>query len=238
MKHSKPEPNQAPAIPALILAGGLGTRLRAVDPTRPKPMVLIHGKPFLHWLVLHLARAGFCEFIFSTGYKAEQIQNYQWSNHFKNLKFSFVEESEPLGTGGATKTVFEKYPAMGAAWVINGDTLLTDPMPPREMKDHAHYSALTESQIFDASPNLVTEGENVIAVKDGGDYFDGGQVFVSRVAVEKSKVQSPCSLHKLLEESFVQRQVGYTLIKGTCYDIGTPERLSRFEKYLATHALT
>jgi len=96
-----------PKLPAIILAGGLGTRLRSVESERPKPMVEIFHKPFLHWLILSLQNVGFDHFIFSMGYKATYIENYSWTKIFPKLKFEFLKEEIPLGTGGAVKTVFD-----------------------------------------------------------------------------------------------------------------------------------
>ena len=95
------------SVPVLLLAGGFGTRLRSVDSTRPKPMVLVEGKPFLHWLVAYYVRQGFRHFLISTCYLAEIIEQYPWAEHFQDCRFEFYRESTPLGTGGAVRRIFQ-----------------------------------------------------------------------------------------------------------------------------------
>ena len=105
---------------AIILAGGLGTRLRSVVQDIPKCMAPVKGLPFLHYVIAHLRRQGVTHFIFSLGYLGEQITQYLATR--PELQYATVTESSPLGTGGAIRL------ACGAAQtadplVCNGDTL-------------------------------------------------------------------------------------------------------------------
>jgi len=222
------------AIPAIVLAGGLGTRLRSIEPNKPKPMVEIFDKPFLYWLIQSLDRVGFDHFIFSIGYKADFIESYPWVKEFPTKKFEFVTEVTPLGTGGAVKNVFDLDSAFKEAWVINGDTILEKPLPPEKpSSDEVLYTVLNKKNVFDAKPNLVTKGDRVAGVSDKeGIFFDGGQVFVTREAVDSYGGPLPVSFHEMILESFERKKVGFRESHGTCYDIGTPERLKRFELYL------
>ena len=226
--------SENPKLSAIVLAGGLGTRLRSVEAEKPKPMVEIMDKPFLYWLVQSLQSVGFEHIIFSIGFKAAYIQNYPWGKLFPKFKFEFLKEENPLGTGGAVKNIFEIKKDLEEAWIINGDTLLESPPPPfKPSDDDVLYTALNPKEIFDAKSNLVVNGNRVVEVCDGaGDFFDGGQVFISKKAIEKFSAQVPCSFHKLVEQSFKEGRVGFLKTPGTCYDIGTPERLKRFEHYL------
>src|SRR4051794_5214340 len=92
---------------AIILAGGLGTRLRSVISDLPKCMAPVAGKPFLSYVIEHLQKQGIENFIFSVGYKKENII------HFLNSQLSIINyqlsiEEEPLGTGGAIKLACSK----------------------------------------------------------------------------------------------------------------------------------
>ncbi len=105
---------------AIILAGGLGTRLRSVVQDIPKCMAPVNGLPFLHYVIAHLRRQGVTHFIFSLGYLGEHITRYLSTQ--EGLQYTTVTESSPLGTGGAIRL------ACGAAQtaaplVCNGDTL-------------------------------------------------------------------------------------------------------------------
>lgn len=90
-------------FPAIILAGGLGQRLRPLTNKTPKPLLKIKGKPILEHLLDILSYYGLKEIIISLGYQGEKIKNYFKDQPRKNLKISYVFENKPLGTGGAVK---------------------------------------------------------------------------------------------------------------------------------------
>src|SRR5260370_38897661 len=94
-------------IECIVLAGGQGTRLRAIVPDLPKPMADIAGRPFLWWLMTRLKQQRVGRVILSVGYKSEAIQNY-FGTKFDGMEISYAIEQEPLGTGGAMKYALEK----------------------------------------------------------------------------------------------------------------------------------
>jgi D-glycero-alpha-D-manno-heptose 1-phosphate guanylyltransferase len=106
---------------AIILAGGLGTRLRSAVPDLPKCMAPVNGEPFLKYVIEYLLAQGIEHFIFSLGYKHEVIENYLVKD-FPSLFFKTSIEEEPLGTGGAIKLALTKAKERSAL-VANGDTL-------------------------------------------------------------------------------------------------------------------
>ena len=106
---------------AIILAGGLGTRLRSVVPELPKCMAPVNDVPFLTYVITHLLHQGIEHFIFSLGYKSEAIVEYL-EKEFPSLMFKTAIEEEPLGTGGAIKKACEIAKDKFVV-VTNGDTL-------------------------------------------------------------------------------------------------------------------
>jgi len=88
---------------AIILAGGLGNRLRDAVKDLPKPMAPVGGKPFLEYLLLQLKRWGITDIILSVGYRKETIQSYFEDGRSWGIQIRYSEENEPLGTGGALK---------------------------------------------------------------------------------------------------------------------------------------
>ena len=88
---------------ALILAGGLGTRLGEITKNIPKPMVPVGDKPFLHWLVELLKRSGINRFVLCTGYLSEKIEEYFGDGTKFGCSIQYSAEQTPLGTGGAIK---------------------------------------------------------------------------------------------------------------------------------------
>lgn len=111
MKSSQPT--------AIILAGGLGTRLRPLISDLPKPMAPVNGKPFLHYIFQYLLRQNITDVILSVGYKHESIQSY-FGSEYLGIKIRYSIEHEPLGTGGGIKQAFELID--NEAFVLNGDT--------------------------------------------------------------------------------------------------------------------
>lgn len=106
---------------AIILAGGLGTRLRSAVPDLPKCMAPVNNKPFLSYVIRHLQSQGIQHFIFSLGYKSELVVDYL-CKEFPHLLFKTTIEDEPLGTGGAVKKAC-KLAKDKCVLVTNGDTL-------------------------------------------------------------------------------------------------------------------
>ncbi len=105
----------------IILAGGLGTRLRSAVPDLPKCMAPVAGRPFLSFVINRLIQQGAKKFIFSLGYKYEMIQDFV-NTQYPQLKSQYSIEADPLGTGGAIKLAAKKVTAK-TALVVNGDTL-------------------------------------------------------------------------------------------------------------------
>jgi D-glycero-alpha-D-manno-heptose 1-phosphate guanylyltransferase len=108
---------------AVVLAGGMGTRLQSVVRDVPKCMAPVAGKPFLHYLLTALETAGFRHVVLSLGYKHEVIEDWI-AGYRTSLKISFVVEKEPLGTGGAVKWALTKA-TQPFVFVLNGDTFLS-----------------------------------------------------------------------------------------------------------------
>jgi D-glycero-alpha-D-manno-heptose 1-phosphate guanylyltransferase len=106
---------------AIILAGGLGTRLRSAVPDLPKCMAPVNEQPFLKYVIDHLVTQGITHFIFSLGYKHEAIEAYI-AKAFPSLLFKVALEEEPLGTGGAIKLAC-KFAKEKSVLIANGDTL-------------------------------------------------------------------------------------------------------------------
>lgn len=106
---------------AILLCGGMGTRLRSVVSDRPKPMADICGKPFLQYLLEMLRDKGITEVIFALGYMGEMIEEYFQDGSAFGLKIAYSYEEEPLGTGGAIRNALPKI-LEEEVLVLNADT--------------------------------------------------------------------------------------------------------------------
>ncbi|MDA8560510.1 nucleotidyltransferase family protein [Nitrospinae bacterium] len=112
---------------AIVLAGGLGTRLREAVADVPKPMAPISERPFLEYLLNYWIGQGVDRFILSVGYKWKIIQNH-FGSIYKSAAIEYSIENTPLGTGGgillAIKQLTEKQPCL----LLNGDTFFKVPL--------------------------------------------------------------------------------------------------------------
>ena len=106
---------------AIVLAGGLGTRLRSAVPDLPKPLAPIGNRPFLSYLMDFWIAQGVDHFILSVGYKHEIIQK-QFGTHYKSAAIDYAVETVPLGTGGGLLLSLKKLRSTEALLVLNGDT--------------------------------------------------------------------------------------------------------------------
>ncbi len=112
-------------ITAVILCGGLGTRLRSVSADLPKPMVDVAGRPFLEYILDYLIEQGVTKAVLAVSYKKEVIIDH-FGNQYKSLSLAYSEESTPLGTGGAVNKSIQQiagHPEQ-LVLIINGDTLV------------------------------------------------------------------------------------------------------------------
>lgn len=106
---------------AIILAGGLGTRLRSAVPDLPKPMAPIAGRPFLAHQMDHWIAQGVDHFVVSVGYRHEAISGF-FGRRYRDATLDYVVETTPLGTGGALLLAAAQLPPDEPALLLNGDT--------------------------------------------------------------------------------------------------------------------
>ena len=163
----------------IVLAGGLGTRLRSVVKEIPKCLAPIGGRPFLGYLLDWLIGQGVDHVVFSVGYLREQVLDFVQSNEWP-FKYDFAIEEVPLGTGGGIRLALEKCHE-SKVYVINGDTFF--PVQLKEMsfqyavtlalkpmKDFDRYGAVSvepQPSILDPQPVL----ENYFSGRDPKNQF-------------------------------------------------------------------
>ena len=111
---------------AIVLAGGLGTRLGALTAGVPKPMVPIRGRPFLCFVLDYLVREGISRIILSVGYLHEAIEAF-FGTRYRDTEIIYAVEDEPLGTGGALRLALS-LAQTDLVLVLNGDTIFPVPV--------------------------------------------------------------------------------------------------------------
>jgi mannose-1-phosphate guanylyltransferase len=106
---------------ALILLGGLGTRLRPFTLNKPKPLLPVLNKPFFSYQLGQLKKHGIKDVILALGYQAAHFKRHLGNGRAWGMKFTYSQEETPLGTGGAIR---KAYPLLnGPTFILNGDVL-------------------------------------------------------------------------------------------------------------------
>jgi D-glycero-alpha-D-manno-heptose 1-phosphate guanylyltransferase len=106
---------------AIVLAGGLGTRLREAVPDLPKPMAPVNGRPFLEYLLDYWIEQGVERFVISVGYLHQLIVDH-FGYSYRGVKVDYSIEKSPLGTGGALLLASSKLKSNHPFLLLNGDT--------------------------------------------------------------------------------------------------------------------
>ena len=219
----------------IILAGGLGTRLREAVPDLPKCMAPVAGRPFLSHVIDYLRMQGVQHFIFSLGYKWEAVRDYL-ADHYPTLNHTLVVEEEPLGTGGAIRLAIQK--AKGENVVIaNGDTLFKVDVPELSsfhLRTNAECTlALKPMQNFDRYGRVETEENGkVVSFKEkqfytsglinGGVYLLNKEKFLRRSFTQKFSFEKD-----YLERYGTEGRFYGAVQQGYFIDIGIPEDYNR-----------
>jgi D-glycero-alpha-D-manno-heptose 1-phosphate guanylyltransferase len=127
---------------AIVLAGGLGTRMRAVSDTVPKTMLPVAGRPFIEYLLAYVAAAGVQRAVLAVGHRAEAIASHVGGGRALGLEVAYSEEREPLGTGGALRLASEqvdRWPALA----LNGDSFVAVDLAAMMAAHQSHRPRLT-----------------------------------------------------------------------------------------------
>jgi D-glycero-alpha-D-manno-heptose 1-phosphate guanylyltransferase len=225
---------------AIILAGGLGTRLRSAVPDLPKCMAPVNDKPFLSYVINYLQTQKVERFIFSVGYMHEEITKYL-ALHYPRLNAEIVVEEEPLGTGGAIRLSCDKATTENVI-VTNGDTLFR--VDCRKLLDFHKLNdgdcTLSLKRMIDFDRYGVVELDKDNAVKsfrekqfykegliNGGLYAINVKSFLGEDLPEKFSFEKD-----YLEKLFTERKM-FGLVQDEYFiDIGIPDDYERAQTEL------
>ncbi len=222
----------------VILAGGLGTRLRPITEKIPKPLVTVGGQPFLTWQLKECLRQNYKNILLLVSYLGEQIQSQYGNGSSLGLSISYSFEGRPLGTGGALKNAFHELDE--SFFVLNGDSFLRAPMAELESSfDNSGAEVLIST--YDNSLKTPVK-ENIIAndgwieryqkaagKENGFELVDSG-IYLMKKSVISKFPQSKFQLEDLWPELIAKKKLYSYPVNERFYDIGTPERLKEFEE--------
>jgi D-glycero-alpha-D-manno-heptose 1-phosphate guanylyltransferase len=225
-------------IPALLLVGGFGTRLRSVVPDTPKPLATVGDKSFLELLVRQLRSQGIRRLVFCTGYLADQIQKHFGDGHKWDVSIEYSKELQPLGTAGAVKLAESYLQNASKFLVMNGDSFMEVDLD-RLTKFHQQRKAIVSMAIrrVDNASRYGTvqmeAGKVTGFLEKTGSEAPGvvnAGVYIFNHEVLDYIPQGPSSLEKDIFPKLLSRGVYALEQEGVFIDIGTPEDYARAQE--------
>lgn len=226
---------------AMILAAGLGNRMRPLTDHTPKPLLCAGNKPLIEYHLENLQRAGIQEVIINLAYLGEKIRAQLGNGERWNLHIHYSQEPEPLETGGAILQALELL-GEETFLLINGDVwcdmefseLITRELP----ADKLGHLLLVPNPAFHLNGDF--------ALDDAGTLLDDPQkihpqrfTFAGISLLKPALVSSyPNKREKFpLVETFrhaiARQQLSGQIHRGYWSDVGTPERLQQLENFLS-----
>lgn len=224
---------------AILLAGGLGTRLRSVVSDRPKPMALIEDRPFMEYVVRGLAQFGITDIIFAVGYKGSMVEEYFGDGEAFGIKAAYAYEEELLGTAGAIRNA-GRFVTEDSFFVLNADTFyridygrlvqikeengLDMALVLREVSDVSRYGAAVLR-------GVMLTGFNEKEKEAGPGTINGGVYLMSRKLLDEIP-EGKVSLENEMIPRWMEegKRLGGFVNDGYFIDIGVPDDYFRFQE--------
>jgi NDP-sugar pyrophosphorylase family protein len=233
-----------PVATAVILAGGLGTRIRQLHPETPKPLIPIGGKPFLVWQLEWLRAQGISRVVLAIGYRAEQIAAYFATPRVTGLAVCCVQEQTPLGTGGAMRFAAQ---AVTEEWclVCNGDSLCPADVTPlwSDAMQHHCEAALLVARVADVRDcgSVVVDTDGRVrgfvekGAAQGAGLVNAGVYCVRTAWARTLPDRTPLSNERDVFPHMTDGRLRGVITTTPFLDIGVPERLAQAEAFLHAH---
>ena len=223
---------------AIVLAGGLGTRLKKIVPNLPKPMADINGKPFLEIILQKLSIQGFKRIILSTCYKSKIIEDY-FGRKFKDMEIIYSVEEKPLGTGGAIKKSLEMC-NLSNIFIFNGDTYLEidfNQLNKFMKKDNRNILVCTEVKDVSRYGSVIINEGHIIELKEknnSGKGFINAGCYVLRKDIfhDYNETYNFNFEKEFLQKLIKNKDIIPYEVNGMFIDIGIPEDYLKAKKYL------
>ena len=232
------------ACDAVILAGGKATRLQSVVSDRPKILADIGGRPFAHYLLTQLARAGFRRAVFCTGHLADMVEN-AIGPRWDGLEVVYSREETACDTGGALRLALSRLQAKHCV-VVNGDTFLALDFAAMLAQYGSSEAAAAIALVnvdnpgrygsVSVAPNGLVTGfvEKSAAAKLAGSApINAGVYVVPREEVAEIPAGQPLSIERDIMPLWVAKGLLAYRCSGPFIDIGTPQSYAEAQDVLA-----
>ncbi|MGA3048810.1 MAG: nucleotidyltransferase family protein [Terracidiphilus sp.] len=228
-----------PGTPALLLVGGMGTRLRSVLPDKPKALASVGNRSFLQLLVQQLRRQGIPRTVMCTGYRAGQIESEFGDGARWGIEIQYSREIEPLGTAGAVKLAQSKLGKVSEFLVMNGDSFLEIDLHQfiQFHRNHGGLASLAVVGVQDAGRygTVQVNAEQKVtgflekAGNSGPGLVNGG-IYAFDPNVFEYIPDGQASLEKDVFPRVLSKGVFALEHRGIFIDIGTPEDYTRAQQ--------
>jgi NDP-sugar pyrophosphorylase family protein len=228
---------------AVILAGGLATRLGELSRAVPKSLLPVAGRPFLAWQLERLRASGFDDVLLCIGHLGAQIREFARDGADFGLSLRYAEDGPvPLGTAGALRGAVSELAA--TFLVTYGDSYLPFDysLPLRDLV--AHPDALATMSVFDNHgrfdrSNTRIRGDRVLRYEKGSndptlDHIDYGALALRREPIEALAPATPCGLDQLQTRLAREGSLRALLAHERFYEIGTPTGLAELDQHLGS----
>jgi D-glycero-alpha-D-manno-heptose 1-phosphate guanylyltransferase len=226
----------------IVLAGGLGTRLRGTIGDYPKCMAEINGKPFLHYIFDYLEQQQCAHVILSLGYKHEVILDWLKTEN-RSFSVDHVIEEVPLGTGGGIQLAMHKAVTSNVA-ILNGDTMfrvsLEQQFSFHKANNAAATLALKPMRHFDRYGIVNMDNEGHITAFEEKKYceqgsINGGAYIINKAAFLAKGLPEKFSFEKDYLEAFVNEGTFFGINNDAYFiDIGIPEDYNKAQEDFKT----
>lgn len=224
---------------AIILCGGLGTRLQGVLGSQPKSLAIVHDRPFVEWLLLALSTRGLQRAILAAGYGVGAIRNYFRDGKPVGLEITISEEPGPLGTGGAARLAAQQAHT-SPLLVMNGDSYSRFNLIELLLMHQRHHAKATlwlqNTDRADRFGSVVVNPDGKVKAfqekQEGSGLISAGVYLVNRDVLCQIRADRMVSLEREVFPSLVREGLYGVVGDGPFIDIGTPESLASAAKVL------
>jgi NDP-sugar pyrophosphorylase family protein len=228
----------------VVLAGGLGTRVRHLLGGLPKPLAPVAGRPFLEWVLRYLRGQGVRHAVLSSGYGADQVARFAAGVQVGGMQVESVAEPEPLGTAGGFMHAWHAVqPPKKEVLVVNGDSLALAALAPLAAGLRGGAGAMLAVRVSDVSRYGSLEagpGGELIAFAEkrantGAGLVNAGVYLFSREAVEAFPARAPLSFESDVFPSLLEQGRPVQVVPAECpfLDIGTESSMAQAEGFIA-----
>jgi len=222
-------------VKAMILAAGLGKRMRPLTDHTPKPLLSVAGKPLLQYHLEKLQQAGIREVVINLAYLGEQIRRFVGDGQAFGLAVHYSEEPEPLETGGA---LLQALPLLGEApfLLINGDVWTDYPLT--ELAQPALPDSIDGRLLLVPNPEFhpvgdfaLTDDQRLSLAEDAPRHtFAGISLLRPGLIADYPKKRRLFPLLEALQPAITAGRLEGRLHTGAWSDVGTPERLTQLRR--------